>query len=187
MIYPKKLSNRKSKIIINILLVITTIISAILVLINKLTTPNISWSYISILGIIYIWITTIYSIKRNTNIAAHVLLQMVITSIVVFSIDKLLNYRGWSISIAIPIIVIAANTTMLILEIFSYKKYVRYAIYQLIIVCISIIQFIIAINCNIDFKVLNIVSVGISMLNFLISMIFSYKELYKTIICKFHI
>ena len=187
MIYPKKLSSKKSKIVINVLLLVTVIVSAVLILINKLTTPSVSWAYIAIAGIIYFWVTLIYSLKRNTNIAAHILLHMVATSIVVLYIDKVLNFSGWSISIGIPIILMAANATMLGLSIISSKKYIRYAIYQLIIVCISIIQFIITINANIEFKVLNIISVGISLLNFLISLILSYKEFYKIIVCKFHI
>lgn len=187
MIYPKKLNSRKSKIIIDVLLLFTIVISAILVLINKLTTPNISWAYIAICGIIYFWVTLIYSLKRNTNIAAHILLHMIATSIVVLYIDKILKFSGWSISIGIPIILIIANTTMLALSIIDSKKYIRYAIYQLVIVCTSIIQFVIAMNLSIDFKVLNIVSVGISILNFIISLILSYKEFYKIIVCKFHI
>ena len=117
MIYPKKLNSRKSKMIIDALLFFTVIISAILILINKLTTPNVSWAYIAIGGIVYFWVTLLYSLKRNTNIAAHVLLHMIATSVVV----------------------------------------------------------------------LNIVSVVISLLNFIISLILSYKEFYKIIICKFHI
>lgn len=173
--------------IIDALLFFTVIISAILILINKLTTPNVSWAYIAIGGIVYFWVTLLYSLKRNTNIAAHVLLHMIATSVVVLNIDKSLVFRGWSISIAIPIILIVANSTMLALSIIDSKKYIRYAIYQLVIVCISIVQFVIVMNLNIDFKVLNIVSVVISLLNFIISLILSYKEFYKIIICKFHI
>ena len=117
MIYPKKLNSRKSKIIIDILLLVTMVISAILILINKLTTPNISWAYIAICGFVYFWVTLIYSLKRNTNIAAHILLHMIATSLVVLYIDKILNFTGWSICIGIPIILMAANSTMLGLSI----------------------------------------------------------------------
>ena len=187
MIYPKKLNSRKSKIIIDVLLIFTMLISAILILINKLTTPNVSWAYIAICGIVYFWVTLIYSLKRNTNIAAHILVHMIATSIIVLYIDKILNFTGWSICIGIPIILMAANSTMLGLSIIDSKRYIRYAIYQLVIVCISIVQFVIAMNLNIDFKVLNIISVVISLLNFIISLILSYKEFYKIIVCKFHI
>ena len=187
MIYPKKLSGKKSIKIINMLLFFSIIISAILILINKLTTPNIYWSYICIAGIIYVWITTVYALKRITNIASHVLLQMISTSIIVFYIDKLLNFHGWSISIGIPIILIVANTTMLVLSIISSKKYIKYAIYQLIIVLVSIIQFIFILNNNIEFKILNIISVGISLLNFVVSLILNHKNFLKIIVCKFHI
>ncbi|MEG1142426.1 MAG: DUF6320 domain-containing protein, partial [Clostridia bacterium] len=73
MIYPKKISAKKTGIIIKGLLIISIIIGIILVIINKLTTPQIHWAAISNAGIIYVWVTVIYSINKNTNIAAHVM------------------------------------------------------------------------------------------------------------------
>ena len=68
MIYPKKISANKSGKLIKILLLSSVILAIILILINKLTTPNVSWAALANGGIIYIWITTIYSIRKNTNI-----------------------------------------------------------------------------------------------------------------------
>ena len=65
MIYPQKLSSKKGQIILNIFLIISIIIATMLVVINKLTTPNIPWSALANCGIIYIWITVIYSIKKK--------------------------------------------------------------------------------------------------------------------------
>jgi len=186
MIYPKKLSSKKSEKLINALLIISIIIAVLLVLVNKITSPHIPWSAIANSGIIYIWITVIYSIKRNTNIAAHVLLQMIVISFLMLYIDKRLNFQRWSIYIGIPIVLIIANATMLILSIISYNKYSRYAMYQLVIVFLSIIPCILEIKGIIEFRILNIIAIGVSILNFVISIILSYKSFYKMIICKFH-
>ena len=186
MIYPEKLSSKKRNMLINMLLITSIMIAGILVLINKLTTPNIPWAGIANAGIIYIWITVIYSIKRNTNIASHVLLQMIIVSLVLLYIDNRLNFYRWSVSIGIPIIIMVANITMFVLSIVSYKKYTRYAIYQLIIVFLSINQLILASKGVMELKVLNIISIGISLLNFVVSLALNYKEYYKSLVCKFH-
>jgi len=186
MIYPQKMNSKKSEKLINILLSSSIILGIVLVLINKLTTPKIPWASIANAGIIYVWITVIYSLKRHTNIAAHVLLQMIAISAVLLYIDQRLNFLGWSIYIGIPIILIIANVTMLILSIVSYKRYTKYALYQLIIVFISLLQIIFEAKGIIEFGILNIISIGISLFNFLISLILSYKEFYKMIICKFH-
>ena len=139
MIYPKKLSSKKGDKIIRILMISSIIIAMILVLINKITTPNIPWAAFTNCGIIYIWITAIYAVRKRTNVAGHVLVQTIIISSVTLYIDQRLGFKGWSINIAIPIILIIANISMLVLTIISYKKYIKYAIYQLVIVLISFI------------------------------------------------
>ena len=186
MIYPQKLNSKKSNELVNALIICSIMIAIILFVINKIITPSIPWSGIANCGIIYIWITVLYSIKRNTNIAGHILLQMIEISVVMLYIDHRLNFYGWSIYIGIPIALISANIIMLVLAIVGHKKYIRYAIYQLIIVFISIIQIGPVLTETIEFGVLNKISIGVSLLNFIISLILSYKDFYKIIKCKFH-
>ena len=115
MIYPQNLNSKEGEELVKILLIVSGIIAVILIIINKLVTPNISWAGLANCGIIYIWITVIYSIKRNTNIAGHLLLQIILLSILTLYIDSNIGFYGWSLSIAIPIILIIANFIMLIL------------------------------------------------------------------------
>lgn len=187
MIYPQKLNNKKGEKIVNVLFIASVILAIVLVLINKITSPHIPWAGIANAGIIYTWITVIYSIRRNTNIAAHVLLQMIAISLVLLYIDHRLGAYGWSIYIGIPITLMVANVTMLVLAIVSYRNYTKYAIYQLIIVLVSIIQIGPVLTGTIQFGILNKISIGISIINFVISLILSYKDFGKILVCKFHI
>lgn len=186
MIYPQKLNNKKSEKIVNVLLSASIMIAVILFLINKITTPNVPWAGIANAGIIYTWITVIYSIRRNTNIASHVLLQMMAISFVLLYIDNRLGAFGWSIYMGIPITLMVANVTMLVLTIVSYRNYTKYVIYQLIIVLVSIIQIAPAFKGIIKFGVLNQISIGVSLLNLVISLALSYKDFGKMLACKFH-
>ena len=81
MLYPQKLSSKKSNLIIKSLLIVSIIIAILLVIINKLTTPEIHWAALANSGIIYTWLTVLYSINKNTNIAAHVMIQTIAISI----------------------------------------------------------------------------------------------------------
>ena len=186
MIYPQKLTSKKSNELIKALLICSIIIAVILVIINKITSPKVPWAAIANSGIIYIWITVLYSVKRNTNIAGHVLLQIIIISLVILYIDNRLNFNGWSIYIGISIILMVANVIMLVLAIVGHKKYVKYAMYQLIIVFLSMCPIILALKGIIDFNILNQISIGVSLLNFVISLVLSYKDFYRIIVCKFH-
>lgn len=183
MIYPQKLNSKEGEELVKIFLIVSVIIAVVLIIINKLVTPNISWAGLANCGIIYIWITVIYSIKRNTNIAGHVLLQIIIMSMAMLYIDDKMGFYGWSVNIAIPIILIVANVTMLILTIVSYKKYIRYAIYQLVIVLITLTSIIFIMK---NTNILGKSAVIISVINLLISLILSYKDIKEEIIRKFH-
>jgi len=186
MIYPEKIKAKKSDIIIKILILVSIIIVAVLILINKLTTPNIPWAALANAGIIYIWIIVVYSVKRNINIAGHILIQTITVSILTIYIDYKLGMMEWSIDIAIPIIIIISNITMLILTIVSYKKYIKYAIYQLIIVLFSMIPVILMTEHIIEIRVLSIVAGSISVLNFILTLILCTKDLKEAVIRKFH-
>ncbi len=186
MIYPQKLNSKKSDKLIYILLGCSLIIAFILTIINRLTSRTIPWAALANTGIIYLWITVIYSIKRGTNIAGHVLLQTIVISVVTLYIDERLGFKGWSIHIAIPIILIVANITMLVLTIISYKRYIKYALYQLMIVLISIIPIIFIIEKMLEPQLLYKISIAISILNFVITLILCYKELKEAVIRKFH-
>ena len=109
MIYPKKLSSKKGELVLKILLLVSILIAILLVVINKLTTPNISWAAIANGGIVYIWIIVLYSINKNVNIAGHVMVQTIAISLLTLFIDYKLGFSGWSINISIPIIIIIAN------------------------------------------------------------------------------
>ena len=165
---------------------ISIAIALILIVINRLTTPQIQWAELANCGIIYIWFTVIYSIKNGTNVAGHVLIQTILTSIVMLYIDKTIGFRGWSVYIGIPIALIVANITMLILTMISYKKYIKYAIYQLMIVVISLMPIILVIKKIIELKFLIRTAMEVSMLSLIISIALCYKDMKEAIIRKLH-
>lgn len=186
MIYPQKINAKKSNLVIKIFILLSFAIGLILTITNRLTTPNIHWAALCNAGIIYIWITVLYAINKNINIAGHVMIQTIAISILTIYIDYKIGFKAWSIDISIPIIIIIANITMLILTIVSHKKYIKYAFYQLIIVIFSMIPIFFIYEELVQNKILSIIASGISMLNFLVCIMLCRKDLKETIVRKFH-
>lgn len=186
MIYPEKIKAKRSDKIIKICMMISIGIALILLFINKLTTPSIPWAALVNAGILYTWVVTIYAIKKNINIAGHVLLQTIALSVLTIYIDYKLGMKGWAINMAIPIMIMIANLTMLVLTIVSYKKYMKYAIYQLIIVVFSMLPIVFLTEHIIQNKTLSIIASGVSVLNFVICMVLCAKDMKEEIIRKFH-
>lgn len=142
MIYPKLINVKKTNIIIKILVLISACISLVSIIINELCTKEFKWSFIVIVGILYTWITTLYSIRKNVNIASHVVIQTICISVLVILLDVIIGYRKWSLELAIPIIIGVANITIFVLTIVSHKRYFKYAIFELCIFAISMIPII---------------------------------------------
>ncbi len=187
MLYPQKLSSKKQNIITLSLFIASIVIALILILINKLVNSEVHWAAMANAGIIYIWVTVIYSINKNINIAGHVLVQCIAISILTTYIDYKIGFRGWSIQISIPIIIIIANVTMFILTIVSYKKYVRYAIYQLIICIFSMLPAFFIAKHMLNSNVLSFVAIGISILNFVLTVCLCAKDVKDAVVRKFHL
>lgn len=186
MLYPQKLNRKKSDLIIKIMMGVSVGIALLLVLINHLTTPEVHWAGLANAGIIYAWITVMYSINRNTNIAAHVLLQTIAISLLTVYIDYKTGMKGWSFNFAIPIIIIVANVTMFVLTIVSLKKYIRYSIYQLIICMLSLIP-IFLVHENVAKNVaMSYVASGISAVNFALTICLCARDVKEEIVRKFH-
>ena len=186
MLYPQKLSSKNSNILIKSFFIASIVIAVILIVINKLTTPEIHWAALANSGIIYAWLTVWYSISKNTNIAGHVMIQTIAISLLTTFIDYRIGFKGWSLEIAIPIIIIVANVTMLILTIVSHKKYIRYSIYQLVICLFSLLPLYFIYEHFIYQFVLSIVAIGISILNFLITIVLCAKDVKEAVVRKFH-
>lgn len=187
MLYPKILNIEKGKIIKKILLLVSVIISIILVLINFCIDSTNKWSLLCIVGIIYVWLTTLYSLKRNVNIASHVMIQMICITALTLAIDYILGYEGWSITLAIPIIIMIGNVTLLILTIVSRKKYIKYAIYQIIIFILSMIPLILMKYNVQNYNLPTIISSSIAGATLCLTLILCGRDLYKDIIRRFHI
>ncbi len=186
MIYPKKLSSKKGELILKICIISSILMAIVLFIINKALTPQIPWAALTNAGIVYIWVTVLYAINKNINIAGHVLVQTIAISILSIYIDYMLGFRGWSINIAIPILIIISNITMLVLTIVSHKKYIKYAIYQLVIVIFSMIPVVLMHENYINNKVLTIVATGISILNLILTLTLCARDVKEAVIRKFH-
>ena len=187
MLYPKILNIEKGKIIKKMLLLISVIISILLVVINFCIDTTYKWSLLCIVGIIYAWLTTLYSLKRNVNIASHVMIQMICITALTVAIDYILGYEGWSITLAVPIIIMIGNVTLLILTIVSRKKYIKYAIYQLLIVIFSIMPVVFIHENLIHDKTLSIVAVAVSVMNLIVTLALCAKDVKEAVIRKFHL
>lgn len=187
MIYPKLINVKKTSIAMKLLVVISCVIAIVSIIINELYTKEFKWSFIVIVGILYIWITALYSIRKNVNIASHVLIQTICISVLVVLLDMIIGYRKWSLELAFPIIIGVANVTIFVLTIVSHKRYFKYVIFELCIFVISMIPIILFLM-NITEKWLPmVICSGIAVITFANTIFLCGKDLKQELERLFHI
>ena len=187
MIYPKRLNSRDGELAIKIVNLIAVILSIILLIINRIVTPKLYWSHLSIAGMIYVVLTVSYSIRNGKSISGHVVVHSLMATAITVYIDYKLGFHGWSLTIAVPILIIIANVTMFFVTVFNYKHYGKYAINQLTTLLFSLVANIAIYKIRNSYSVIAIVALSISTVNLLISIILCYRDLTEEVIKKFNI
>lgn len=187
MLYPKITNVKQSRQVTYILLCITISISIMLLIINYECSHKLNWSIIAIVGMIYAWISTIYALDKNVNLASYTFLQMIELSILLLIIDFVFDFARWSLNIGIPIVIMVSNFTMMIITLIKYKKYVKYAVYEIMILLFSIVYNIIISFMSDSSLVLNIVTLWFSLTNLSFVLALNAKSLKVELQKKFHI
>ena len=187
MLYPKVTNMKKKNRLIKALMALSVLVAGICFMINTLVDKQLHWSFLCMAGIVYVWVAVIYSIKKNVNIASHVLIQALCASVLVLIIDKIFGNVGWAMLLAIPIIITIANSTMAILAIVSHKRYAKYAIYQMIIFVFSIIPMILEIVRIQKLTLPTILSAFMAFVTLIITIAICGKSIAEEITKRFHV
>ena len=187
-LYPKVRNVKKGNIAVRIMLIISIVIAIACIIINLCTSTRYLWCLIVVVGIVYSWITVIYSLHRNVNIASNVMIQFFAISALTLCVDYIMGYGGWAINLAIPIIIMVANITILVLTIVSVHRYYKYAVYQLIIFVFSMIPLIIyfAFDEIITRAIFTIIASSIAILTFAISLILCGENILEELNRRLH-
>lgn len=186
-LYPKiRNINRIDKVML-IMTIISFVIGITSLIVNHFVTQHFKWSLLVIAGVIYTWITVMNSIKKNVNIASRVMLQVLLIDILCVALDWIIGYKGWSFTIAIPISIITANVTMLILLMCAFKIYARYIIYQLIIFVWSMIPAVLCLIGWVPTNILTIIATPIAVFSLLLTIVLLAKEVNEEMKKRFHL
>lgn len=116
LLYPQIVFDvHKYHIFIRLFMFISVVTGVVLLAVNLMNYHGFFWSGIVIAVILYAIITLGYSIQRNANPAAKIMVQTLAAELLVVWIDYLIGYEGWSVNYAVPGILLVAECSMLVL------------------------------------------------------------------------
>ena len=187
MLYPKLINVKKSRETIYILSFINMFLFIMMLTLNYSFSRKFDWSIVAIVSIIYTWRTVYITLKRNKNLASYIFSQLIYLSILIYVIDFSFGNKGWSFSIGIPIVIMITNFTMMIITLIKYKKYLKYALFEILILVLSIAYNITLCLVSGRISILNGIAFWFSLTNLAFVLSLNTKTLFLELQKKFHI
>ncbi|HOP99344.1 MAG TPA: DUF6320 domain-containing protein [Acetivibrio clariflavus] len=113
-IYPEIPPSYERHLAIRILIFISVVAIVISFIIYRLFPTSVNWPVLVVMGIMSVWISIGYVLRKRSNITKTIMWQVVIMSLLSIIWDWKIGWRGWSLDYAIPFLCIAAIIVMFV-------------------------------------------------------------------------
>ncbi|MCM1289016.1 MAG: DUF6320 domain-containing protein [Clostridium sp.] len=176
---------KKLNLFIKIFVFASFIIEGVLMIINSLTDPDIKWSLICGVALGYACFTVIYTLRRDKSHRKKLFMQTFFAMLMVYLIDVVLGYNGWSLDYAIPCIIMSVDGVIAILMFANIRHWQNYILLQIMMFLTSIFFVILAACGVIAHPLLTIIATGVSGVAFLSSVVFGDREAIRELTRRF--
>lgn len=140
------------------------VLGVLSVFINYLTFNGLYWSVIVLAGIAYCLFTVSYTIMHRTNLGAKVIWQAIGIIVLTVIIDMVTGYSGWAIRYAVPLLLLMADLTLVIMMIIDRVRWQGYFMCQMAVTILSMIPLVAALLGFVDNTFIAVITCGISLL-----------------------
>lgn len=178
---------KKLNLFIKIFVFAAVIIEGILMIINSITGDDVKWSLICGVALGYACFTVIYTLRRDKSHRKKLFMQTCFAMLMVYLIDIVLGYNGWSVDYAIPCIIMAVDGVIAILMFANIRHWQNYLLLQIMMFITSIFFVILAACGLITHPLLTIIATGVSGIAFLSSVVFGDREAIRELTRRFRI
>lgn len=184
--YHDKKGKSSSNLLLKLTLFLASLIISTCALINLFTDPHHLWVLYVAAPILYLLLLINNTIFSKSHLGTKTILQVVVISSLLFSIDFLTGFQKWSVNFVVPFLIIAA--TLLITGIITNKKmrtsdYVGYIMMMIVLGIILILLYFIGISSSLWASAITFLY---TMLTLIGMFIFSGKSCKNELIRKFH-
>ena len=98
--------------------------SLVLGIVNYLTYRGVKWSLVSVAAIVYLYLTFAVTVQPLSDEQEKILFQGIISMALALAVDFSLGYRGWSVNIAIPVVMIVVDVVFFVMMYFRLGNFI---------------------------------------------------------------
>lgn len=138
--YPDvRMNVRKIRLAENIVLFVSIVAAFVCAWVNWELTPDVMWSFLVILFLIYGNIALRLSVTGRIGYLFKSLSLIIITTLILVGVDYLTGYRGWSVNFILPSAVIVTDIGILVLLFVNHRNWQSYMMVEILTILLSII------------------------------------------------
>lgn len=186
--YPDAVAERKKiNFAFRLILFIAIVIACVCAAVNYFLMPDSRWSLMVTACLVYaVWMAYII-MKDNAGYRVRIITGVLGAVILVFLLDELLGYRGWSLNYVFPAAVIVMDVALVLLMVINARNWQSYLILQIATLLVSAVLLILCRVGVISNVIFSVVAFLITLVLFLGSMILGGKTAKNEMKRRFHI
>ncbi|HHT96412.1 MAG TPA: hypothetical protein GXZ90_00775 [Clostridiales bacterium] len=174
-------------IMIRIIMFVSIVIAVLSIALNLIIDIERKWYLLVIAGILCLWLSFIFIIKKKDNIPKTIVWQVVIITITAVLWDYSMGWRGWSISYVLPS-VCAAAIILMVLAVKILKIYVGdYIVYLLIDALFGLIPIVFLLIGGLDVTFPSIICVAASVISISALILFKGQDIKEELNKRMHV
>lgn len=178
---------RRFKFVGNLILFLSFVASVICAVVNYEFTPDLVWSAIVILALIYANIILQFAIIGKSGYREKVIGVTLIGAVIVVGIDALTGYRGWSVNYVLPGAIILLDVGIMVLMVVNKRNWQSYIMSQILMLILSILVCILNVLGIITSSIVTQIATAISLFLLVGTIIIGDRKARQELKRRFHI
>lgn len=142
---------------------------------------------IAIAAMVYGCITLIASFRVRKSAQWRIIFQFILGAALIYSIDQILGYSGWSIRFSFPIIILLADLVAAIIMIVNVNGWQTYIVTEIYAGILGISMFLLEIFGVWELSILGIIAGAVSVLLPVATILFGHRMVHEEIRRRFRL
>lgn len=169
-------ATKRFRLLENLFLFVSIVAGCVVILLNQVIYPDISWGLVVILVLIYANAVMRIAVTGRTGYRFKTFGLIILAILLLLGIDYLTGYHKWSLDFVLPAGIIAADVTILVLMLVNHRNWQSYMMVQILMMLLSVIPVVLWGLGEIVFPYLVWVAVAVSVFLFLGTLILGDRK-----------
>lgn len=155
--------------------------------IDTLYPARVHWFRLVLVGVLTMWVVFLTVIRKRHNISKSIVWQLTLLSLLSVLWDQVTGWRGWSLNVAIPLIILGAQLALFISSRVMKLQAGDYIVYFVLASILGLVPAVFLLTELITFTLLATSAIIVSLLFLSYILIFHWTVLYGEISKRMHL